>query len=156
MGLNEDQFGKVRENTLAGGDTVNTRTGERPTKGYMVSDEGSEARVKAESLTTEKVVRHAVRHHDVLHGDPEAYMGTWRDAQYTDKGEMVPRPTDTVYLDVSRRYDNGFLAQLAGQREHQKAIYGIREETSIDVPVPGELRTSRARRRAEPHVERGM
>jgi len=151
--LNGVQFGQVLKNTLAGGDSVNLVTGKRPTKGFMVSDEGSETRVQAENLSVDKIQRHVGKHRETLTSDPEAHLGTWRDASYTDAGKMVPRPTDTVYMDVSRRYHSPFMAYMAGIRENQLAIYDV--STQDTIPVRHDL-TRRSARRMNPHVERGM
>lgn len=151
--LNGAQFGQVLKNTLEkGGDSVNVVTGQRPTTGFMVSDENSETRVSAEGLDVDRITRHVDKHGAVLRGDPEAHLGTWRDARYSESGDMVPSPLDTVYLDVSRRYHAPLRAYMAGERENQKAIYDVAKDETIDIlPTP---HTHRAKRRANPHIER--
>lgn len=147
------QFGKVLKNTLGGGDSINVVTGNRPTRGFMVSDEGSETRVRAEDMSVDKITRHVDKHAGTLRTDPEAHLGTWRDARYSEAGKMVPSPNDTVYMDVSRRHDSPFMAYNAGLRENQLAIYDVSAQDTI--PIRHDL-TRRAQRRMSPHVERGM
>jgi hypothetical protein len=148
------QFGKVLKNTMAGGDSVNIVTGQRPDRGYMVSDEGSETVVKAANMSGDKIARHVHKHEEVLTTDPTAHLGTWRDQRYGAHGTPVPSPNDKVYMDVSRKHSSPFMAYQAGIREHQLAVYDVHSKDVIPVtPVPN---THRAKRRLAPHVERGM
>jgi hypothetical protein len=137
--FSEHQFNKVLKDTLVGGgSSTNLRTGESPKDGWMVSDYGSESQVQARNMSVNKIARHANKHATVLHGDPDAHLGTWRDAAYSDKGEMQPKPTDTVYLDVSRRHGNFLNAVSAGWRERQLAIYGPETGSTVKIGDPRE------------------
>ncbi len=120
MALNGAQFGRVLSySDLAGelndpeigGFTVSTRSGHRPSTGWMVSIPGHEETFEPRTGTPGDLMTYAGRKHGGLREEGN-YLGGWR----SDAGKNV--------VDVSRRYDDtprghseSRAAQVTGRQE---------------------------------------
>lgn len=109
--LSSSQFATLHGKVTGkdGGFTVDTKTGEYPDSGIMVSLPGHEETAPTTKTTPDSIRDYASRKASEL-GKPGNYMGGWR-AQ-TNQG-------DDVYLDVNTRFDNQVDARRATMDRNQ-------------------------------------
>jgi len=116
--LSPQQFGDLHSdlmNPKVSGFTVDPKTGERPTTGWMVSRPGHEEKYRSYKGGPERLSTYADKHEGAL-SEPGAHMGGWHSQ-------------GTAYLDVSHRHEDthkgGVEAIVDMHRHHQEAIYNL-------------------------------
>jgi hypothetical protein len=126
----------VVENTMAGGYTVDLKTGQVPTTGTMVSIPGHEKAVPVEQLNKQSVIEYGeTPENKALLKSPEMFLGTWR----SDEDKSVG---DAGYLDVSKNYpdtpEGSKAARRAAMEGSQWGLWNIdRGVTESNISHPG-------------------
>jgi hypothetical protein len=112
--LSRDQFNELHGDLLnpkVGGFTVNVQTGERPTKGWVVANEGHEERIPNDELRPSHLPRF-VRNNRAELTAPGRAFGGWNNPE-----------EDATYLDVSNDpWSTQKTADVFAILENQKSI----------------------------------
>lgn len=130
--LSGTQFqGLSRQLRTSGGFTVDTNTGDQPTSGIVVSQEGTRERLVNAQASH---LAHFAKRNETALGQPDTYMGGW------DSGPALSRHSHVDVLDVSKvipDHPRGHHVAEAHARMHnerQEAAYDITSGKTINNP----------------------
>ena len=105
------------------GHTTKDVPGDGPTRGYMVSiPEHAGKPYPYDQLSPEQLAEFARSRRDVVNGDPDTYMGGWRE---------IDKDGDNWYDDVSENDLDPWSAARKADERREKGVYDLNEDRTI-------------------------
>lgn len=142
--------GNLQQEMLAGGGISITFTGKQPSRGFMVSYEGSEVvvsdadmrdPVKGKAIIRDFIKNNAKRISEgkgrsrsgISTADqPKNYFGAW----FNKKTETNPTGDNKWYLDVSENVHTLTEAVTLGRERNQLSVYSVNAEDTVNMDSP--------------------